>query len=76
MAHRSRHPDENAFFTAAAEHFEMRQLHGPPFVPLGAAGSAPSAGGDQEGDGGSTVRILEFVARRPPAAADATVDCE
>ena len=57
MAHRSRHPDENLFFAAATEHFTMRQLHGPPFVPLGAPGSEGSGGGT-----GSTVRILEFTA--------------
>ena len=56
MAHRSRHPDEHLFFTAAARHFSMRQLLGPPFVPLGTG--EPSPGGDD----GSTVRIFEFTA--------------
>ena len=42
MAHRSRHPDEHLFFTAAHESFTIRLLEGPPFTPLGSpAGTAP-----------------------------------
>ena len=63
MAHRSRHPDEHLFFAAAAEHFTMRQLHGPPFVPLGAQGSECGSG-----DTGSSVHILEFTALAAPVS--------
>jgi predicted nicotinamide N-methyase len=60
MAHRSRHPDEGAFFTSAARHFAITQLRGPhPFVPIGACTPVPcapglfgSARGDGSGGGG------------------------
>ena len=67
MAHRSRHPDEGAFFTSAARHFAITQLRGPhPFVPIGACtpvpcapglfgsahGDAPGLFGSAHGDGG------------------------
>ena len=46
MAHRSRHPDEGAFFTSAARHFAITQLRGPhPFVPIGACTPVPCAPG-------------------------------
>ena len=56
MAHRSRHPDEGAFFTSAARHFAITQLRGPhPFVPIGACTPVPCAPGlfgSAHGDGG------------------------
>ena len=56
MAHRSRHPDEGAFFTSAARHFAITQLRGPhPFVPIGACTPGPCAPGlfgSAHGDGG------------------------
>ena len=46
MAHRSRHPDEGAFFTSAFRHFAITQLRGPhPFVPIGACTPVPCAPG-------------------------------
>ena len=71
MAHRSRHPDEHLFWSAAARHFTVRLLHGPPFVPLGAeegtAAILPAAGmgglGDAAPEGaqaGAAVRVLEM----------------
>ena len=71
MAHRSRNPDEHLFFGAAAEHFEMTVIQGPPLRPLGTPADAPPIpachGGPEAAateDDPATVRIVEFVSAR------------
>ena len=68
MAHRSRHPDEHLFWTAAARRFRLRLLRGAPFVPLGSpAGTAallpPGCGSGTaaaEHGRGAEVRLVEL----------------
>ena len=85
MAHRSRHPDESLFFSAAREHFVITLLEGPPFVPLGSEegvecmcveeDSASSlAAPEGESSSSSAVRLLEFVWRHRPKPPKRVID--
>ena len=85
MAHRSRHPDEGLFFSAAREHFVITLLEGPPFVPLGSEegvecmcveeDSASSlAAPEGESSSSSAVRLLEFVWRHRPKPPVTVID--